>query len=453
MLKFKGSFKKPLITALLIIGTLNFYAPCQADTVQRPDDWALSELYEAEVSGILPLDWQQTLHQVITADQLRYIIRGLEEKLALAGLEKEVEVGYTLGTTRQQVLEVYYQVLRQYGEQLDLGSNAITYMIDHKIVAGDKDGNINNTKPCTVQEATLFANRLLGQVYDVLDEGSKGYMWEVTRGNHTVYLLGSVHLSNQELYPFNEDLNGIIQKVDKVAFEVDFNDQRGMAYFLQKQMYTGDTNLKADLPEELYRDTIQIMKEIGLSEEQAIKYKPWAIANLIPTVKVEEAQTSTQTTGTLPTVDAYIYTKSLIADKEILELEGYVFQADMYDEMALDLQIGRLEESIQLYNEETDEETDAIDTAIYWGEAFREGDIEGFTYSYPKDELLQEEDAFMQMLFSKRDEQMTKKVIEYLLSPGDTDYLVVAGAGHMIGEQGIVARLQKLGYQVKPVYH
>ncbi|MEG0388494.1 MAG: TraB/GumN family protein, partial [Niameybacter sp.] len=79
------------------------------------------------------------------------------------------------------------------------------------------------------------------------------------------------------------------------------------------------------------------------------------------------------------------------------------------------------------------------------------GDIEGFTAVYPKDESIESGDIMAQALFEGRDAHMSEKVVEYLQDENKATYVVVVGAGHMIGKGGIVSRLEKLGYTVNIV--
>ena len=49
-------------------------------------------------------------------------------------------------------------------------------------------------------------------------------------------------------------------------------------------------------------------------------------------------------------------------------------------------------------------------------------------------------------MYFNRNRKMKEKIKNYL--KGDKDYFVVVGAGHLIGDKGIVALLQGEGYTV-----
>ena len=50
-------------------------------------------------------------------------------------------------------------------------------------------------------------------------------------------------------------------------------------------------------------------------------------------------------------------------------------------------------------------------------------------------------------LFNDRNRKMVSKIEDYLKGKGI--YFVIVGAGHMIGEKGIVETLRKKGYRVE----
>lgn len=440
------------LAGLITLSPMMTYGkPNEETKLQRPSDWAASDLYDAEVCGILPLDWQKNLHKVVNKEQMSYIHQGLEGKLKQLNMYKARQMEQKNIVTRGDVLVSYYEFLKQYNTDIDMMSDAITYMKEAGVISGETEAELKLDKPCTLQEAVVFANRFLEDLYTKLGAGSKGFLWEVSNEGRTVYLLGTIHLGKENLYPFNQTLDTIIEDADKVAFEVDFNDQRGQAYLLQKQMYMEDATLNDVIEPELYEDVIQVMKELGVPEEQAKRYKPWALANTFVVLAGSSENELITTNLELPAIDYYIYNKALIEEKEILELEGYVFQADLLDSIPIAIQIESLEQGIDVMKSDGIQTNESVQAMNTWTEYFREGDIEGFTESYAKDLALDNGDEMTTHLFGKRDDYMTAKIIEYLTKGDEGTYLVVVGAGHMIGETGIVHELNEAGYSVKVV--
>ena len=57
--------------------------------------------------------------------------------------------------------------------------------------------------------------------------------------------------------------------------------------------------------------------------------------------------------------------------------------------------------------------------------------------------------TFKKRLFDDRNHAMTDKLTGYLRQGGS--YFVVVGAGHLVGEQGIVRLLEKRGYKPEQI--
>lgn len=419
--------------------------------------WAQSELLTAKVSGLTPENYTKMLTQQITNDQLDQIIEGLEKQCLQAGLtQKKKAVDLVEGGTRETILNHYYRAIQSFEGNLDLEEDMLTYMQKAGVVKGDNRGNLNLDKPCTVQDAILFANRIIEDIYSQTGAGAKGFLWKVNDGNNTVYLLGTIHLGIQEMYPFSTSLKNALEAADKVVFEVDFNNKQDIAYFLQKQMYLDNTTLKDYLDEETYQRTIKVFNELGSPEENTQKYKPWALVNSLNSVIVNEDASQTEQSTTLPIVDVYIYTKALLEEKELLELEGYVFQANLFDHIDMAYQIESLKAGLDAIEHKNNQskaqrQTDEVRLTDEWVNQFLIGDIDSFTESYNKDAAIENGDKMMQTLFEGRDDHMTDKIVEYLADTSNATYFITVGAGHMIGKQGIVKQLQDLGYTVESV--
>ena len=64
---------------------------------------------------------------------------------------------------------------------------------------------------------------------------------------------------------------------------------------------------------------------------------------------------------------------------------------------------------------------------------------------------IRDRDELNSKLFGERDDNMSAYVKNLLDAQDGTTSLVVVGAGHMIGETGIVQQLLDAGYTVAPV--
>ena len=65
-----------------------------------------------------------------------------------------------------------------------------------------------------------MAQRLVLAVYDGQDAGSRGLLWKAVNGENTLYLLGTIHMDRNNVYPFHKSLRDAISASDTVIFEV-----------------------------------------------------------------------------------------------------------------------------------------------------------------------------------------------------------------------------------------
>lgn len=84
-------------------------------------------------------------------------------------------------------------------------------------------------------------------------------------------------------------------------------------------------------------------------------------------------------------------------------------------------------------------------------DTWKSRDVESFDQIYDKDAILNSDDELNSKLFTDRDPGMIAYADEYLKREGSHTGLLVVGAGHMVGETGVVQGLKDLGYTVEVV--
>ena len=86
-----------------------------------------------------------------------------------------------------------------------------------------------------------------------------------------------------------------------------------------------------------------------------------------------------------------------------------------------------------------------------WMDQWKARDCDGFALSYDKEAIINSGDELNSRLFTDRDPGMIQYAADYLSQDGQHTGLMVVGAGHMIGDTGIVQGLIDLGYDVHVV--
>ena len=277
-------------------------------------------------------------------------------------------------------------------------------------------------------------------------------MWKAEKDGTTVYLLGTIHVDRGNIYPFGSQLRGVMTDADRVVFEVDFGNEDGLAAYAAMQVYSDGTSLSDHIDADLYQQVVELLAPYGYDESIVSTLKPWVVANLVTSLQASDVQ---ETDISAPMViDMYVYSRSLVDGKDIAEIEGYAYQAEIFDSLSAEYQNEYLRQTVELFltGSETESAAESVNS-VYdeWIGMWIDRDIDGFTAAYPKDEAAMTEDELNSKLFGERDDNMSAYVKNLLDAQDGTTSLVVVGAGHMIGETGIVQQLLDAGYTVAPV--
>ncbi|MFC2027984.1 TraB/GumN family protein, partial [Chloroflexota bacterium] len=158
-------------------------------------------------------------------------------------------------------------------------------------------------------------------------EPHKSFLWEVTSDTTTVYVLGSIHLANSDLYPLADAIEDTFDQAENIATEFDitsFNEMEAAALLMEKGMYSGGETLRDNIPEELYDKMYNILKDLGMSkfELNGMKlFEPWVIAMEIEVYVYDDYGYS----GDYG-IDQYFLNKAHEEGKNIIDLESAEFQ-------------------------------------------------------------------------------------------------------------------------------
>lgn len=274
------------------------------------------------------------------------------------------------------------------------------------------------------------------------DEPSEhnNFLWEVKSETGTVYLLGSIHMAKEELYPLDIVIERRFRDSDYLVVEADVSgvNMGQMMKFMQEEgRYGKDKTIVDVISEELWAKVEAEFKEAGMHPAMFKSFKPWALALTIVGLKMQSAGYSAD-----KGIDKHFLDKAKGWDKPILELESVEYQLEMLTSMSEELQILFLESVFSELAGGTEEWTAKL--FEYWEVGNYEA-VEEMVIS--SQEKYPELEPFHNLFYTERNYKMTEKVEGYLKD--SKTYFVVAGAAHMVGEEGIIELLRARGYEVK----
>lgn len=265
----------------------------------------------------------------------------------------------------------------------------------------------------------------------------KALFWRVDSEQATVYLLGSIHFADESFYPLRAEIEQAFAASENLVVELDASSQESTTSFqklmLNEGSYSGDETLKDHLSKKTYQQLQSYLKELGIPSALVEKQKPGIV---ILTVAAVQAQL----VGLKPEqgIDLHFLSK-LNQDKKIHALETMDEQIRIFLEIEdADL---LLQDSFQSLEMVKDEMHGLVT-------AWKQGD-EKAIHKLLFDDILTGNtaiNAFYERLYFERNIKMASAIKSFLKHKGR--YFVVVGAGHLIGDRGIIQLLQNAGYRV-----
>lgn len=428
-----------------------------APAPQTPDAWAVEYLADSYAMGLVDDGYTSYIKSQVTAEQLERMTAVVADKLALLELPQRAadEAGLVVDTTRGGVMNALYQEAAAY--EIDgVAEGPAAFLTGLGVVRGDQAGALNLDRACTYQEAMVMADRLILAVYDANDAGSRGLLWKATNGENTLYLLGTIHLDRSNVYPLHKSLRDAIDASQMVSFELDLNDQEGIAQLAALQIYSDGTTLADHIDPALYERVQRAAEALGMGPNDFDIYKPWALASTFSTLSMTD-----ETTANNMAIDIYVNARAVNAGKTIDSVETYAFQGGIFDGLSPEYQAIYLDSGLTLLKismglaEPDPEVAEAaqLQEEILEGmfQAWKDRDPEAFSKVYGKESVINSDDELNSKLFTERDPGMIAAAAEYLELPGENTVLLAVGAGHMVDPGGIVSGLRELGYTVELV--
>ncbi len=441
-----------LSTGLLVTPALAVQEEAETQPeIQAISPWAYDSLADIYALGMWSDEYYFCILDPVTDKQMDAICAAVAEKLALLNVVPFAGAAEPLviDQTRTGVMNALYLEAAAY--DMPYAGTSVDFMLRELGVAyGDGTGNDIGSRTCTLQEALVMASRLVLSLYDYYNAGSLGFLWKAVGGTNTLYLLGTIHVDRSNIYPFHSQLRALISNADAAFFELNLNDTEGMMQLAFLQIYTDGSTLADHISPSLYAEVVEALAAFGMPEEQVSAYKPWALANAFQSLALIDESTG----GSIMAVDSYVNAKAVNAGVPIGAVETYEYQGNLFDTLSDEYQEEYLAASLSLYqgadtgNQAVSGELEDIDA---WMDAWKIRDVDSFAASFDKDAYLTGEDELGYKLFAERDPNMIAAAVKLLEAEGENTFLMAVGAGHMIGDTGIVQGLINLGYTVEVV--
>jgi uncharacterized protein len=259
-------------------------------------------------------------------------------------------------------------------------------------------------------------------------------LWEVTGGESTVWLFGSVHLLPEGGFTVGNELADALGEAERLCLEIDTGAEDEAATSAVTLARAVDPEGR-DLFELLGSDADDVRdaaEKAGVPLEALAMFEPW-FAGLTVSVLALQAHGYDVQHG----VEQIIQAEARDAGLPSCGLETLDGQLGLLDGLPDTLQKEILMQAI--------EEADRIESLIEpMLDAWRRGDEAGLERSLEED--FEGYAELAEVLIYRRNERWAGQVSKML--EDDEDVLVVVGAMHLVGDRGLPALLAERGYRV-----
>jgi uncharacterized protein YbaP (TraB family) len=267
---------------------------------------------------------------------------------------------------------------------------------------------------------------------------SNGLMWKATSPHSTIYLLGSIHVASPDMYPLPRHIEEAFRRSSVLVVEVDLNkiDQSKLQPLLMsKGMYPFNDSLWNHVSPETKTLVTRFCSENGLPSEALARVRPWLAIVMASTLP-------TQTSG---------MTAELGIDKHFLNLARNTMRVEQLEtaEMQLRLMADIPESKQEQYLVAT------INSAALSQQLIMEFKSAWMTGDAQKLDTLisgawDGASGLQEKMFASRNPHMADAAEQCLKN--NQRCFVVVGAGHLVGNQGVVQLLQDRGFKVEQLF-
>src|ERR1051325_798979 len=269
-----------------------------------------------------------------------------------------------------------------------------------------------------------------GQSLKIPAPASLHSRWKAEGRQSTVYLLGSVHALTAEDYPLPRVIEGAFTNAAIVAFEADIEALETLETqqkIMSKAMLPPGETLKQQLSPEVYSRLAAHLHESGLSPEMFATFKPSMAAFLLVTTEMLNLGLEPQYG-----LDKHFFRRSREEHKQLEFLETVDLQIGMVTDFTKEE--GELMLKTELRDmEKMKKELPELVRAWEIGDAR--------VLEKLLNEAVQEAPVIFKRLLTDRNRRWMTPLEGWLR--GDRNVLMVVGAGHLVGSEGLVELLRK----------
>lgn len=260
-------------------------------------------------------------------------------------------------------------------------------------------------------------------------------VWQIKSGKNTVYLSGTIHLLRSSDYPLPAAYEQAYSASSILAFETDIEKTREPAFqqqMLQTVLLPAPQKLEDFLQPGTLKQLNTHLSENKMGIQYFSRFRPVMVAITLTVLELEKLGINGEG------VDNYFFHKARTDGKSTLALESLQQHLEYLSSM------GQGQEDLMIQQTLNDINTlDSQFSAMI--EFWRKGDtirMQELFVDPMKDDF---EPIYQQLLVERNNNWMP--IITQMLKTTETE-MVLVGAAHLLGEEGLIRQLRRSGYEI-----
>lgn len=271
-------------------------------------------------------------------------------------------------------------------------------------------------------------------------------LYKISKGNRYIYVFGSIHVGTEKMISdFPKYITNALNTSSYLAVECDIiafeRSENAQTAALSKLVYTDGSLIADNIDADVYNAAVDILTKENFYNYYLDYYMPAFWSSTIDSFATIRYGYKSENG-----IDRYLLEHVKKRGKEIIEIESAEEQYKMLSDFSPELQEMLLASSVSNYDSET-AKNELKQLVDLWSKG-KEKELTDLLEATPTMTAAEKKlyNEYQNAMMTERNKKMVRFAEEALLE-GERAFICV-GAAHVLGDNGIVATMERKGYKI-----
>ena len=284
----------------------------------------------------------------------------------------------------------------------------------------------------------MSASVLLGCSLVVNTAHAQSSVWQVSKGNDSLFIGGTVHILPKAEMPLPAEFNHAYEQADTIILEAplpDPADTNAQMQMLGALSYTNNETLSQKLEPQVKVSLENKLNEFGANLAKLDGFRPAMVSIVLMSMELQKQNLMGEG------VDAYFTKKATEDNKTKNYLETMEFQLELFKTMGQ----GNENDFIKRNLSELHNYGDMLEELLT---AWRQGDTDTLNKVALEDMQQNDPTSYKQLIADRNNDWLPK--VEAMFNNNKSEFVLV-GVAHLAGQDSLLTLLENKGYSVAVV--